>query len=139
MTDDKKPRPLPVRPSAGPTPVRGAAPMSASEPSREARRWLAPDGRTWDVRIEGRTRTGRGTDPGAELALVVFRPVEEGAEEGAATDTSAGALEALAVVESLHDLSELALAECFAATRPFRPLPAAVGESSRPRRRSRRG
>lgn len=139
MTDDKKPRPLPVRPSAGPTPVRGATPAPVPEPSREARRWVASDGSSWDVRIEGRTRTGRGTDPAAELALVVFRPAGDGAGGDAALDASEGALEVLAVVESLHDLGDLTLSECFAAARPFRPVPPPVADSSRPRRRARRG
>jgi hypothetical protein len=139
MTDASKPRPMPVRPARGPTPARGTAAETPMEPSSEVRRWMAPDGRSWEVRIEGRGRTGRGTDPAAVLALLVFRPVDAGERKEEGPDASGGALEVLAVVEALADVSDLVLGECFAATKPFRPLPPPSRDPSPPRRRPHRG
>jgi hypothetical protein len=139
MSDDARPRPLPVRPSHGPTPVRGGVAEPSKEPSDEARKWVAPDGTSWDVRIAGRGRTGRGADPGADLALLVFEPAGSDRVGGEGSGSSGDALEVMAVVESLADLSDAALAAHHATARPFRPLPPKTHDGPSPRRRPRRG
>jgi len=138
MSDNAQPGPLPVRPSPGPTPVRGMVAEPPKEASDEARTWVAPDGTSWEVRIAGRSRTGRGTDPGADLALLVFSPAGPEGQGREHPDPPGDALEVMAVVQSLADVSDVALAAHHATARPFRPLPPETHPAP-PRRRSRRG
>lgn len=123
-----KPRPLPVRPASGPIPARGVAAEVAPEPSAEGRQWTAPDGLGWEVRIAGRGRTGSAGDPSADIALLVFSPLDREGE----------ALEVMAVVGTLSDLSDVVLGTHFERARPFRPVDPTDREPSRSRRRPRR-
>lgn len=104
---EERPKPVPVRASdpptpARPTPVREAldleAPPAPPEVPTPVRRFQAADGRSWQARLEGRTRSGRPADRGVDLALLTFHPVD---------DDAAGEGEGLRPRELLLPLSEL--------------------------------
>jgi hypothetical protein len=111
------PPPAPAPPSGGPPAGRPGPDPTPLEPSRP----VEIDGRRWDVRAVGRTRTGHGRDAGALLLLLTFTPAGEGPDEagvGMGDATPAAMREALAVARSLEDLDDQVLAELLARSRP---------------------
>jgi len=126
---DERDRPIPVRSvapppaAAAPTPVDTEAAGAESDPTPlESFRPVEIDGRGWEVRAVGRTRTGHGRDTGALLLLLTFTPAgaegpgEVGEEVGDAK--RAAVREALAVARSLDDLDDEVLAELLERSRP---------------------
>jgi len=126
---EKGDRPIPVRsvapPPASTPPAAESGPERAAPhpPPLEPSRPLEIDGRQWEVRAVGRTRTGHGRDAGALLLLLTFTPAgdgEKGDEAGMEVGdaTPAASREALAVARSLDDLDDEVLAELLERSRP---------------------
>lgn len=94
------------------------------------------------MEVAGRSRTGRNSSPGADVALLLFRPAAVVAEASGGPDGAerhTGAREVVAALRSLDVLSDDALAGLFRAARPFRPELTDRREPTSGRRRSRRG
>ncbi|TVP50019.1 MAG: hypothetical protein EA350_01140 [Gemmatimonadales bacterium] len=134
-------RPIPVRsvappPTAAPVPGPSGAERTGPRPgTSEPARLLEIDGKRWEVRAAGSTRTGQAPDAGALLLMITFTAAggedaeAAGAGARATTGSDAGAdagsdggadvgdatpaatREALAVARSLDDLDDEVLAE----------------------------
>lgn len=115
-------RPPPA--SGRPTPVRVGAPraVAPAEPPAPRKTWTTAGGAEWSVEVVGRARTGgRGTS-GADLLLLVFRPVVEGGTDGPSetgAEVGGDAREVLAVADSLDDLPPDRLDDLLSRARSF--------------------
>jgi hypothetical protein len=101
-------------------PVReGLGAPERREPSSEVpvptRTFVDAEGRVWIVEAAGQDRTGTGSDAGAPLLLLLFRPAPgAGGEDESGSDV----LEALVIAAELDELGDDRLTEILAGAAP---------------------